>query len=178
MPGGQPGFAPRAGRAGLQVAQDSLFIRTFAVPCFGMSIRPLLFVIATTSACAIAGCSTRSGGGVEDPAFSKVARVLEVNCVHCHGDNRLSHMPPIHDTAALARLIGPSGWIVPGKPESSRFFQVVTFRDDVPGAMPPTGHAIARQDVEVLRQWIAGGANIPAGPPVSLHPRGKRPRSE
>lgn len=143
-----------------------------------MSSRPLLFATALTAACVVVSCATRTGEEIQDPDFAKVARVLQVNCVHCHGDNRLSHMPPVNDTAELARLIGPAAWIVPGKPESSRFFQVVTFRDDVPGAMPPTGHAIARQDVEVLRQWIAGGAKIPAGPPVTLHPRGRRPRSE
>lgn len=87
-------------------------------------------------------------------------------------------MPPIHSTAALSRLIGPGNWIVPGHPEQSRFFQVVTFTDSVPGAMPPTGHAIPRRDIEVLRAWIAAGAPVPGGPETALQPRGPRPRSE
>jgi mono/diheme cytochrome c family protein len=110
--------------------------------------------------------------------FREARQVLETHCVHCHGDNRLSHMPPIHSTTALQRLIGPDNWIAPGHPERSRFFQVVTFADNIPGAMPPTGHAIPRRDVEILRAWIAAGAPVPAGPETPLHPQGRRPRSE
>jgi hypothetical protein len=101
--------------------------------------------------------------------------VLERNCVHCHGDNRLSTMPPINDTQAIAKLIGTS-WIVPGKPEASRFFQVVTFPDEIPGAMPPSGHAISKKDQQTLRDWIKAGAKLPVGN-VKLNPQGPLPRS-
>lgn len=101
--------------------------------------------------------------------------VLEHNCVHCHGDNRLSVMPPINDTQALSKLIG-SHWIVPGRPEASRFFQVVTFADEIPGAMPPSGHAISEKDTRTLRQWIKDGARLPAQN-VKLQPLGPLPRS-
>lgn len=101
--------------------------------------------------------------------------VLEHQCVHCHGDNRLSTMPPINDTHALSKLIG-SHWIVPGKPQSSRFFQVVTFPDEIPGAMPPSGHAISKKDVRILQDWIKAGAKLPAQN-VKLIPVGPLPRS-
>lgn len=101
--------------------------------------------------------------------------VLEHQCVHCHGDNRLSSMPPINGTRALSKLIG-SHWIVPGKPEASRFFQVVTFPDEIPGAMPPSGHAISRKDMQILRDWIKAGARLPAQN-VKLIPVGPLPRS-
>ena len=124
-----------------------------------------------------AGCSTSTTSPVETTAFAPVQTVLETNCVHCHGDNRLSTMPSIQDSRALAKLIGSGKWIVPGKPEQSRFFQVVTFPDQVPGAMPPTGHAISKKDVETLRQWITAGAKVPGGPTISFTPRGEMPRS-
>jgi mono/diheme cytochrome c family protein len=104
-----------------------------------------------------------------------VRTVLETNCVHCHGDNRLSTMPPINDTQALSKLIGTS-WIVPGKPEASRFFQVVTFPDEIPGAMPPSGHAISKKEVQILREWIKSGAKLPAHN-IKLKPQGPLPRS-
>ena len=84
-------------------------------------------------------------------SFASVRPVLESNCVHCHGPNRLSHMPAFSDTRALARLIGPANWIVPGHPERSRFFHVVTLADGQSGAMPPTGHAISRTETARLR---------------------------
>jgi hypothetical protein len=84
-------------------------------------------------------------------------------------------MPPINDTHALAKLIG-SHWIVPGKPQASRFFQVVTFPDEIPGAMPPSGHAISEKDVQILHDWIKAGAKLPPND-VKLIPVGPLPRS-
>ena len=112
-----------------------------------------------------------------DPLYVKVQAVLEKNCVHCQGDNRLSTMPSIHDSRALGELIGKGGWIVPGKPDQSRIYQVVIFPDEVPGAMPPTGHAIDRADVQVLREWIAAGAKVPPGKVIPFTPQGTPPRS-
>jgi mono/diheme cytochrome c family protein len=112
---------------------------------------------------------------VESGNCGQALIVLEHQCVHCHGDNRLSSMPPINDTHALSKLIG-SHWIVPGKPQASRFFQVVTFPDEIPGAMPPSGHAISKKDVHILRDWIKAGAKLPAQN-VKLIPLGPLPRS-
>lgn len=86
-------------------------------------------------------------------------------------------MPAFPDTRALSRLIGPANWIVPGHPERSRFFHVVTFADAEPGAMPPTGHAISRTEVRKLRAWIAAGAPVPERAPVVLVARGEGPHS-
>ncbi len=123
----------------------------------------------------LASCAQKPVSEADATAFAPVRRVLETNCVHCHGDNRLSTMPPINDTQAIAKLIGTS-WIVPGKPEASRFFQVVTFSDETPGAMPPSGHAISKKEVQILRDWIKAGAKLPASN-VKLSPQGPLPRS-
>jgi len=133
-------------------------------------------ILATFALAAmLASCSTPSVDSAEAQAFAPVQGVLETNCVHCHGDNRLSTMPPINDTRALSKLIGQH-WIVPGKPEASRFFQVVTFSDETPGAMPPSGHAISKKEVQTLRDWIKAGAKVPAHN-VKLSPQGSLPRS-
>lgn len=110
-------------------------------------------------------------------SFASVRPVIESNCVHCHGTNRLPHMPAFTDSAALASLIGPDKWIVPGHPERSRFFHVVIYADAHPTAMPPTGHALSDADIEKLRAWISAGAPLPKGAPILLQPRGKAPRS-
>lgn len=142
--------------------------------------KPLGFgVLITGLGLALSCCTSSSShtGAAADPVFVKTQTVLEANCVHCHGDNRLSTMPPIGDSHALAKLVRTGGWIVPGKPEASRFFHVVTFPDEVPGAMPPTGHAIRQADVKVLHEWIAAGAKVPAGKVIKFTPRGTLPRS-
>lgn len=123
----------------------------------------------------LASCTQVPTSDADATAFAPVRTVLETNCVHCHGDNRLSTMPPIDDTHALTKLIGKH-WIVPDKPEASRFFQVVTFPDEVPGAMPPSGHAISKKEVQILRSWIKAGAKVPAHN-IKLTPQGPLPRS-
>lgn len=125
------------------------------------------------------GCKHASQGEVTAvPAtFVGARKVLEENCVHCHGDNRLKGMPSIDTTRHLANLIGPGKWIIPGKPEQSRLYQVVVFPDEVPGAMPPTGHGIGKAEVELLREWILAGAPLPEGSNERLKPVGEAPRS-
>jgi mono/diheme cytochrome c family protein len=133
-----------------------------------------VIVMAGLSAC---GHAPEGAGEEEEPAFAGARKVLETNCVHCHGDYRLKGMPPFDTTRHLAKLIGPGNWIVPGKPEQSRFFQVVVFPDEIPGAMPPTGHGISGPEVEVLREWILAGAPVPEGRNEKLRPQGEAPRS-
>lgn len=135
----------------------------------------LILVIALPIVLASCGVTPARTSG--DVAFRPVREVLETNCVHCHGDNRLSTMPPINDSRALARLVGVGSWIVPGNPDGSRFFHVVTFPDEVPGAMPPTGHAISKKEVEILRAWIQAGATVPTRDVIKFTPRGEMPRS-
>lgn len=137
-------------------------------------MKPSILVTCVFAA-VLASCTTTTTNPAEEKGFAEVRTVLETNCVHCHGDNRLSTMPSIQNTKALTTLIG-THWIVPGKPETSRFYQVVTFPDDIPGAMPPSGHAISQPEVMILRDWIKAGAKIPAAN-ITLHPRGRLPRS-
>lgn len=85
-------------------------------------------------------------------------------------------MPAFANTVELSQLVGSGNWIVPRHPERSRFLRVVTLADDQSGAMPPTGHAIAKWQIEALRDWIATGAPIPGGKPIPLTPRGPGPR--
>jgi cytochrome c5 len=138
-----------------------------------------LVIVISLSSCKapappVAPVMAKADGAV---GFAKVRPVLEKNCVHCHGENRLSHMPSFSDTAALSKLIASRTWIIPGHPEISRFYQVVVLADSQPGAMPPTGHAIAKKDTETLRKWILDGAPMPDGEPYSLMPKGSAPRS-
>lgn len=135
--------------------------------------------VPTILAAALVGCVARDRvpAPAGDAAFDTVRFVLETNCVHCHGDNRLSNMPPINDTRALRNLASSPQWIVPRQPEKSRFYQVVVFPDNVPGAMPPTGHAISKREIQVLHDWIKAGALVPAGKTQKLAPRGELPRS-
>jgi mono/diheme cytochrome c family protein len=132
---------------------------------------------ATVSLALVGGCVTAPPSTLAvKGGFSSVLPLLETNCVHCHGTQRLPSMPALVDTKSLATLIGPGKLIVPGQPEKSRLYQVVTLTDQQPGAMPPTGHAITPGEVSALRAWIQAGAPLPAQN-IVLTPRGSGPRS-
>lgn len=149
-----------------------------------MKIRLCHVALAALAACGagvalgLAGCASSPEQTAEpaDPVVARALAVIEANCVHCHGEQRLQTMPAVADLDSLRALRGEGGLIVPGRPEVSRFFTVVTLSDTQPGAMPPTGHAITRAEVEVLRAWIVRGAALPPGN-RALRPRGVPPRS-
>jgi mono/diheme cytochrome c family protein len=127
----------------------------------------------------LAGCAATPPAGPvtgEPAVVTRALEVIETRCVHCHGEQRLVMMPALGDLDSLRGLIGEAGLMVPGRPEASRFFTVVTLADDQPGAMPPSGHAIPVAEVSVLRAWIRQGAVVPPGNRV-LRPRGEAPRS-
>ncbi|MBK8093837.1 MAG: hypothetical protein IPK32_18140 [Verrucomicrobiaceae bacterium] len=131
----------------------------------------------------LGACSTKTKNALSsvglltsaETAFTPARGVLERNCVHCHGDNRLSTMPPIQSTRGIENLI-TGGWIVPEKPQVSRFYQVMTLPDTAPGAMPPTGHAVSKEEAQIIHDWIKAGARIPSKN-TKLVPQGKPPRS-
>ena len=119
------------------------------------------------------GCATAT----RPVTFATVEPVLQHYCVHCHGPNKLKWMPSFTTTEDLAKLRGDAKFIVPGNPDHSRFYQVTILADDQPGAMPPSGHAIPKREAEKIRRWIAAGAPLPDGSPVTIQPHGTVPRS-
>jgi hypothetical protein len=135
----------------------------------------LILLLSSTLLLAACVTTSSSSASADELAFTGARIVLQANCVHCHDDTRLSTMPPIADTQGLAQLIA-TGWITPGYPDKSRFFQVVTLSDETPGAMPPTGHAISPLEVRILRQWIKDGAQLPKRN-LKLTKQGPLPRS-
>ncbi|MFM2198301.1 MAG: hypothetical protein RLZZ505_1733 [Verrucomicrobiota bacterium] len=141
----------------------------FPTPCLGFMLSGVILIAAS---CAM----PTVGKSAASSSFARVKPVLERNCVHCHASIRLPGMPSLDDTNSIADLIGPDKLIVPGKPDQSRLFVVVTLSDTQPGAMPPTGHAISPKEVATLRDWIQDGAPLPEQN-VKLHPVGIAPRS-
>ena len=145
----------------------------------GMTLKTPPCFLALFAAGILVSCTTPKStvGTAASGGFAEAKGVIERNCVHCHGTQRLATMPSFNDTKALAALRGTGKWIVPGKPEESRFLQVVTLADSQPGTMPPTGHAISKAEIAKLRAWIVAGAAIPDGALVMLQPQGAAPRS-
>jgi hypothetical protein len=81
----------------------------------------------------------------------RALEVLRNNCSRCHGGAKKFANLNITDPASLGE------YIEPGKPEESRIIELIEA-----GKMPVGGVRVAPKDVEILREWIAAGAKMPA----------------
>jgi hypothetical protein len=112
--------------------------------CQGVGVSSLL--------CLVAGMS--QAGEIR---FSEHIRpILVEHCLHCHGPDESHREAELRlDTEVAAKASA----IVPGDPEASVFMRRITSQNP-DERMPPaeTGKVLSKQQIELLRQWIKGGA--------------------
>jgi formylglycine-generating enzyme required for sulfatase activity len=94
--------------------------------------------------------------------FTKeIAPILQSNCVGCHNAQRNYGNLRI-DTSALARKGGSKGpAIVPRDPAKSTLLVSMDAAPGQPGAMPPGGPQLSKEQRDKVRAWIAAGAVWP-----------------
>ncbi len=103
---------------------------------------------------------------------TKVRPLLLDNCVSCHGEKKQKGGLRLDSKAALLKG-GKNGVVlVPGKPDSSRLVQAISYTDE-DLQMPPDGQLTPDQ-VRILTQWVAmdapwSDAAMPAAPAKSKH---------
>ncbi|MFN0053720.1 MAG: DUF1553 domain-containing protein [Planctomycetales bacterium] len=108
--------------------------------------------------CGLLGESAR--GADPDLFRDRVAPIFERHCLACHrGDKPKGGLSLAGSREAQAG--GDSGKVIePLQPENSLLLDVIT--GDSP-SMPKEGPPLAPDQVAVIRQWIAAGADWPAG---------------
>jgi mono/diheme cytochrome c family protein len=111
------------------------------------------------------------GGATVDgapPAATKVDFDREIRplfsdrCFHCHGpdaEGRKGGFRLDQEKSAMGMADSGEHPIVPGRPESSELIRRIT-SDDVSERMPPknSGKTLSKTEIELLRRWIAEGA--------------------
>ena len=94
-------------------------------------------------------------------SFTKsIKPILSERCTICHNSQVLPKRPNFETREGAMS----SGMIVPGRPEASLF--VTHIQEDpmaVERAMPPVGHRLTKEEITLLRAWIAEGASWPSG---------------
>ena len=115
--------------------------------------RVVVFVSLCLCACVV-NASARGAG----PEYNREVRpILAENCFACHGPDSASRKAKlrldVRDEAVK------SSAIVPGKPDESEALRRV-LSDDAEEQMPPpkTKKVLTREQKELLKQWIAAGA--------------------
>lgn len=87
--------------------------------------------------------------------------ILKDKCVACHNPDKISGGLVLNSYTALLEG-GSSGAVIkPGDPDSSRLFLLVSHK--ATPHMPPKSPMIARESLDTIRAWIAGGALENAG---------------
>jgi len=108
----------------------------------------------------------------DDPFFAeKVQPVLEANCVGCHHPEKTKGDLLMHTQEGLLKGGESGAAVVPGKPDESAIIKRIILPADHDDIMPPKDGPLAAGDIEILKQWVAGGAKWPAG--VTLQAKDK-----
>ena len=90
----------------------------------------------------------------------QVVPILVGRCIECHGPDKEKGDLRL-DTKAFA-FPDEDGTIVPGKPDDSEFLHRVLLPLGDEDIMPAKGEPLSKAQQDVLRQWIAEGADWPA----------------
>ncbi len=92
-----------------------------------------------------------------------VQPIFENKCLECHNPNKTKGKL-LMDTAAALLKGGDTGpGFVAGKPDESEIIKRVVLPKDHDDIMPPKGGPLAANEIDVLKRWIAAGAQWPQG---------------
>ena len=84
---------------------------------------------------------------------ARVEEIFRARCLECHGGRKVKGKVKILDRDLLIAR----EQVVPGKPDDSELFQVITAEDE--SVMPPKDLPRLRPDeIDTIRAWIAAGA--------------------
>jgi hypothetical protein len=132
-----------------------------------LRILVVLGLIMTLAACSDDDNDGGNGGPVGPGPVSfetDIQPILDASCVGCHGDGGSGGLD-LRGSVSYANLVGtvsqnyaPALRVVAGDPEASVLHEKVADTGAFGGLMPPRG-ALASEDVELIRRWIAEGAN-------------------
>src|ERR1041385_8398690 len=114
-------------------------------------------------------CSASARSRAEDKVdFAKQIRpILQQNCVKCHGPEKQKGKLRL-DSKDAAMKGGKDGVvIVAGDPDKSEVYRRITLPKGDDDLMPNEGDPLTKAQTDLVRAWIAQGAQWPDTPPPS-----------
>jgi hypothetical protein len=124
----------------------------------------------------VLGCLLLGTACKQEPApkaldfATEVRPILESRCINCHHSGALFGDLNLENREAAFRQRPSGPVIVPNAAESSRLYLVLTLPEGDRKAMPPTGHRIPANEMEIIKRWISEGAAWPEGRDGSIKP--------
>ncbi|HIC00395.1 TPA: hypothetical protein EYO63_11910 [Candidatus Poribacteria bacterium] len=91
-----------------------------------------------------------------------ILSVFAKNCTQCHGTDDKAADLSLDSATALSEANADGEIIVPGNPEESELFRRISLPAGDGDIMPPAeeGDPLTQEQIELIRQWIAEGANF------------------
>jgi hypothetical protein len=111
----------------------------------------------------VASCTREPADDKVDFA-SQIKPLLQSRCVTCHHSGALLGNLNLENRAFAFRERPEGAAIVPRNAMQSRLYLVLTLPEGERKAMPPTGHRIPAEEVDLIKRWIDQGADWPQGP--------------
>jgi mono/diheme cytochrome c family protein len=139
----------------------------FAIICIVLAVATVCGLFASSSADETQGAKPAPVDQAETsnpPAASKIdfgrdiQPIFTKRCFACHGPDAFEGGLQLHKRErALAELDSGERAIVPGNTEASAIVERIA-ADDPDYRMPPKGKALEKDQIELIRRWIAEGA--------------------
>jgi hypothetical protein len=124
-----------------------------------MTLSHLRFLTALAIVAVCAARSVSAAGSRVD--FDRdVLPIFRAACSKCHGPEKSESQLRLHDRSAVLKGGVSGAVIVPGQPEKSLLFELITDKDaDL--RMPKDSPALSNEQIEIIRRWIEQGAEWP-----------------
>jgi mono/diheme cytochrome c family protein len=101
---------------------------------------------------------------------TEIKPIFEQQCLECHNNGLLLGKFNLESKAQAFTTTDGRAVITPGDPEASPLYVALTLPQDNDAAMPPLGHKLPDEKVELIRRWIEEGADWPEGADGVLKP--------
>lgn len=94
---------------------------------------------------------------------TQVRPILKVSCYECHGGPKAKRIR-MDVNEKFQESIGPDNFIVPGKPEESRFVEVIKLPHEEDDRMPRPGpnknQPLKSGEIAIIEAWVKEGASF------------------
>jgi len=131
---------------------------------------PFILVIALV----VPAASPLTGAAQEAAKISfkdTIKPILREKCAHCHNAETLPDRFSVESAErAFVKTKAGQAIIVPGKPDESLLVMALESPKLHEKAMPMVGPGPNVDEIKLIRQWIAEGAEWPKGPAGKIEP--------
>lgn len=108
-------------------------------------------------------------GDKDAPFFSQhIQPIFDAHCIRCHGQKEQGGLLIVDRNRLLAGGESGQAAVIPGQPAESYLLQLVSAAPD-DYRMPPKGPGLSPREVELLREWISHGADMPESQSQPIH---------